>query len=133
MTKTFKLPLMALALVALMMAGTAHAGMASKITASSSFSGLSDHITTGGMTIIKSDSGNLLVLEADFSLDGAPDPKFGFGNDGEYVKATEFGKLANLKGHQVYKIPASVDISKYNEIYVWCAKVGIPLGVASLK
>lgn len=133
MTSTLRLPLMALALVALMMTGTAQAQMASTITATSTFSGLSDHITTGGVTIIKSASGNLLVLESDFSLDGAPDPKFGFGNDGKYVEATEFGKLANLTGHQVYKIPASVDISKYSEVYVWCAKVGIPLGVASIK
>lgn len=133
MTSILRLPLMALALFGVMTLGTAQAQMASTITASSTFSGLSDHVTTGGVTIIKSHSGNLLVLEADFSLDGAPDPKFGFGNDGKYAKATEFGKLETLTGHQVYKIPASIDISTYNEVYVWCAKVGIPLGVASLK
>ncbi|MEM7172744.1 MAG: DM13 domain-containing protein [Pseudomonadota bacterium] len=97
------------------------------------FTGASDHITTGGVTIIETDSGVVVVLGSDFSLDGAPDPKVGFGNDGQYVEATKLGHLRNDKGLQVYAVPAGLDASKYNEVYIWCEKFSVPLGVASVK
>ena len=111
-------------------AGGAEAG--SKVVASGSFVGASNHVTTGGVTILSTDSGTLAILESDFSLDGAPDPKLGFGKDG-YDTSTTFSKLASNKGLQVYLIPASVDPSKYNEFYIWCEKFSVPLGVAKLR
>ena len=62
-------------------------------------------------------------------LDGVPDPVLGFGKDG-YVKATQFSKLNAKAGLQVYALPAEFDVATYNEVYVWCAKFGVPLGVA---
>ncbi len=43
------------------------------VVAQGQFEGRSDHVVLGSATILKTDSGHVLVLEADFSLDGAPD------------------------------------------------------------
>ena len=98
-----------------------------------SFTGKSKHVTSGGVSIVKSGSGYALKLAGNFSLDGAPDPWLGFGTNGKYSNKTTFAVLKKNKGGQTYKIPASVDISKFNEVYVWCKKFGVPLGVAKLK
>ncbi len=103
-------------------------------TKTGSFHGASNHVTTGDYTISKqSDGSYVITLEDNFSLDGAPDPSVGFGKDGKYSKATYLGNLKNLKGKQSFAIPASVDLSDFNEVYIWCAKFTVPLGVAPLN
>jgi len=110
-------------------AGQAFAGD----TASGEFVGKSDHITTGQVTIKKVANGYLVTLGRDFSLDGAPEPSVGFGKDGTYDKSTDLGDLVSISGEQIYLIPASVDVSEYNEIYIWCDQFSVPLGVAALN
>ena len=98
------------------------------------FTGASDHITTGGIQIIKtSNGGAVVILDSDFSLDGAPDPRVGFGKGGAYADATDLGPLQQLNGVQVYIVPASVNVDDFNEVYIWCKKFAVPLGVASLN
>jgi len=110
---------------------TAYAG--DKIS-SGSFTGASDHITTGGVKVIKTaDGGAVVILDSDFSLDGAPDPRVAFGSDGKYAEPSNLGVLQNLKGLQIYRVPATVNVDDYNEVYIWCSKFGVSLGVASLK
>lgn len=113
--------------------GTATAALADETLASGTFTGASNHVTTGLVEIIKDGDGYIARLADDFSLDGAPDPKLGFGNDGAYDDGTTFSVLENLTGEQVYAIPASIDPSAYNEFYIWCEKFAVPLGVASLN
>lgn len=118
-------------LVVFMSIGNAHAG--SMKVVSGEFTGASDHVTSGNVSVVEKDGNMMLVLAPDFSLDGAPDPKLGFGISGEYDPK---GKVAHLKkksGSQEYMIPAGIDVSKYDEIYVWCEKYSVPLGVAKLK
>ena len=106
---------------------------AGEVLQSGEFVGKSDHITTGKVTIEKVANGYLVILADDFSLDGAPEPSVGFGKDGNFDVETHLGDLASISGHQVYLIPASVDVSLYNEIYIWCDKFSVPLGVAALN
>jgi len=102
--------------------------------ASGTFTGASDHITTGGVEVIKNDDGShTVVLASDFSLDGAPDPRVGFGKDGKYDKATGMGLLKSLNGKQSFTVPAGVDPANYNEVYIWCLKFNVPLGVAAIN
>ena len=102
--------------------------------ASGTFTGASDHITTGGVEVIKNDDGShTVVLAADFSLDGAPDPRVGFGKDVKYDTATGMGLLKSLNGKQSFTVPAGVDPADYNEVYIWCLKFSVPLGVAALN
>ncbi len=108
-------------------------GTAKEVVASGEFTGASDHITTGGVSVIKTDKGHVVVLGSDFSLDGAPDPKVGFGKDGKYDIKAQLAKLKSKTGEQRYLIPTSVNVNNYNEVYIWCEKFSVPLGVAELK
>ena len=114
--------------LAIPFAATAGSGIVSTGT----FEGRSDHIMSGGVTVLKTETKTLVVLESDFFLDGAPDPKLGFGNNG-YDAATQFSVLNENTGAQVYVLPDSVDPGSYNELWVWCEKFNVPLGVAPLQ
>lgn len=108
------------------------AHVTSSVIQSGTFKGLSNHVTTGGVSIIKTGSGHIAILESNFDLDGAPAPTLGFGN-GEFDTETEFTKLESIKGLQVYAIPASINPADYSQFYVWCADFSVPLGVASFE
>jgi len=96
------------------------------------FTGKSDHIVTGGVEIVSKDDEFYIQLGEDFSLDGAPDPKVGLGKNG-YDKKTKSGALEADKGASTYKIPSGVDPKEYDEVYIWCEKFDVPLGVAKLS
>ena len=110
----------------------APAAWAGDVVAKGSFTGKSNHVTTGGVSIEKTAEGYLLVLEESFSFDGAPDPQLGFGKNG-YDGSTRFTLLKANSGKQVYKVPANIDVSQYNEVWVWCERFSVPLGVATLN
>ena len=124
-----------LTLMALSLALLGHVGlaMADEVVSKGTFSGASNHTTEGAVSVLKGDGGAQVVLGEDFSLDGAPDPKLGFGNDGNYDTASQFSVLNANTGEQTYELPADIDPTKYNEIYVWCETYAVPLGVAKLR
>ncbi|MEM9792879.1 MAG: DM13 domain-containing protein, partial [Pseudomonadota bacterium] len=35
-------------------------------------------------------------------------------------------------GRSQYEIPSSIDVSAYNEVWIWCERFNVPLGVAKL-
>lgn len=110
------------------------AGSATEATATGAFTGANDHITTGGVSVVRTANGGaVVILDTDFSLDGAPDPSVGFGIDGEFVSATDLGELTQNTGLQVFVVPASIDVDDYNEIYIWCEQFSVSLGVAPLN
>ncbi len=93
------------------------------------FEGASNHVTSGTVHVT-TDS---IDFQDDFSFDGAPDPKIGFGKNGEFDTSTIVEPLKANNGAQSYSIPDSVDLKAYNEVYVWCEKYSVPLGVARLQ
>ena len=98
------------------------------------FVGKTKHVTTGGASVVKTVAGaHVVILDKDFDLDGAPDPRVGFGKDGKYDHSTDLGKLGSIKGLQAFAVRASIDVAKYNEVYIWCRKFNVPLGVAKLN
>lgn len=103
-----------------------------KVLASGNFQGQSGHATSGGVRLVKTAKGTRVVLDPDFKFDGAPDPKLGFGKNG-YIKSTQFSKLKSNSGKQSYEIPSTIDPAGYTEVWVWCDKYSVPLGVATLK
>ena len=105
---------------------------ADEVLARGQFVGKKGHKTSGGVAVVKTDNGLAVVLERDFSFDGAPDPKLGFGRNG-YDPATQFSALKANKGMQRYEIPGSFEPGAYTEIWVWCEKFSVPLGVAKLR
>jgi hypothetical protein len=104
-----------------------------KVLATGKFIGASDHVTTGGVSVVKTDEGVVVILESDFDFDGAPDPKLGFGKNGAYDPNSKIAHLGSNKGRQVYSVPASINPDNYDEFYVWCEKYSVPLGIAALK
>ena len=95
-------------------------------------SGKSGHVASGTVVVSKTSSGTVVILGNDFSLDGAPDPKLGFGHDG-YDPKGKFSDLKSNSGKQVYQVPATIDATKYNEVWVWCERYNVPLGVATIR
>ena len=124
---------MASVVFAVVLASWGLAQAADHVVASGTFAGASGHTTSGGVSVVRTDAGATVVLEQDFSLDSAPDPKVGFGRDGAYDTKAQLAPLGANKGQQTYPIPDSVDPEKYNEVYIWCEKYSVPLGVAKLK
>ena len=102
------------------------------VLASGAFSGQSGHAASGGVRVVKTGTGIAVVLGPDFKFDGAPDPKLGFGRNG-YVESTQFSALRSNSGEQTYEIPAAIDPADYTEVWVWCEKYAVPLGVANLE
>ena len=106
---------------------------ADDVLLSGSFRGVSGHQTNGEVTVRETADGKVVVLEESFAFDGAPDPKLGFGKDGSYDKGSQFSALGSNSGRQVYQLPADVDPAAYNQVYVWCERYSVPLGVADLN
>lgn len=101
--------------------------------AKGAFEGRSNHETSGSVRVFKDGDRYIVELGDDFSLDGGPDPRVGFGKDGSYDPDTTLGALLKLTGKQQYAVPAPWDISGHNEVYIWCDVAGVPLGVASIN
>ncbi len=104
-----------------------------KTTASGTFEGRSNHVTSGSVKVIEEGGRTFVELGEDFSLDGGPDPRVAFGKDGEHDPEAKLGALLTLTGKQRYALPATMAASDFNEIYIWCQVAGVPLGVASLN
>jgi hypothetical protein len=128
--RTLALTISTAALAATLTFGAAHAA---ETVRTGQLSGLSDHITTGTVTIERDGDTYFVVLGEDFSLDGAPDPSLGFSSGGEYVEASKVSDLNALTGEQRYEIPASVDPADFDAFVVWCAQFSVPLGSADLN
>ena len=126
------LSILSLAAFAIALA-VAQSSFAGDVLLRGQFEGRSNHATSGMATIEKSAGGAKVVLGEDFSFDGAPDPKVGFGRDGVYDESTQLDALKSKTGHQEYTVPSSVDPTRYNELYIWCQRYSVPLGVAKLK
>jgi len=97
------------------------------------FSGRSDHVTTGQVSVEKTASGYQLNFAADFFLDGAPDPIVALGNGDTYLAANKIGALKNKTGGQTYQLPASFTPGQFSQVYVWCEQFSVPLGIADLN
>ena len=126
-----RFPIIALAAVLLALSPAAMAADGEAV-ATGTFTGKSNHKTSGSVAVHKTADGYTVELGPDFKFDGAPDPKLGFGRDG-YDAASKFSHLRANSGAQSYDIPAEVDAGAYTEVWVWCERYSVPLGVAKLK
>jgi hypothetical protein len=110
---------------------SAEAAKTAAVTARGTFVGKSNHVTTGHASIALVDKQWVVILEDDFTFDGAPDPHVALGSGG-YRKDAKLALLSSNNGKQVYAIPANLDVADFNEIWIWCVKFAVPLGVAEL-
>lgn len=96
------------------------------------FKGASQHVARGRAALVQQGGRAQVVLLDDFWFDGAPDPKVALGRNG-FDKRTLMGSLRQNAGKQAYAVPAGVDASQYDEVWIWCEKFNVPLGVAKLN
>ena len=130
--RSFATAMRILGFAAAVLAAPVAASAQDQVLASGAFRGQSGHVASGGVSVVKTAKGVVVVLGPDFKFDGAPDPKLGFGKNG-YVKSTQFSSLKSNSGKQTYEIPSAIDPADYTEVWVWCEKYSVPLGVATLK
>ena len=97
------------------------------------FEGVNNHTTTGRAELVKKGSGGVVELMGDFTFDGAPDPKVALGKDGTYDPKTLSGALTSNNGASSYTLPDGIDPDDYNEVWIWCEKFNVGLGVAPLS
>lgn len=97
-----------------------------------SFEGASGHVTSGQAEVVGHGDEAVVHLLDDFKFDGAPDPKVALGKDG-FDASTLMGPLQSNSGKQSYKVPAGINADDYNEVWIWCEKYNVPLGVAKLN
>lgn len=95
------------------------------------FRGESNHSSSGTVAIVERNGRYHVAIGGDFTFDGAPDPKIALGADG-YDATTILGALESNMGAQSYAIPASLDHTAYNEVWIWCEQYNVPLGRADL-
>lgn len=93
------------------------------------FKGAGDFAAAGTVQV----TAGSVDIQDDFTFSGAPDPKIGFGKDGQFDISTIIEPLKANDGAQSYAIPDSIDVTAYNEVYVWCEQYSIPLGIAKLQ
>ncbi len=105
---------------------------ADETISSGTFTGRSDHIMSGGASIVKTSDGYKLVLADDFSLDGAPAPVVALVNNETYDAANKIADLENISGSQTYDLPADFSPDAFSEVMVYCEQASAPLGVAPL-
>ena len=106
--------------------------LADSVLGSGLFIGKSNHVTTGKVELVKTDGGVEVRLGRNFNFDGAPDPKVVLGKSGSRQRFL-IAHLKRNKGRQSYALPAGVDESKYNEVWLWCQRYSVPLGYARLR
>lgn len=104
-----------------------------RVVASGTFDGRNDHVVSGTVEVVESGGKMFVRLGSDFSLDGAPDPKIGFGRGGEYDTSTTFTELGPHTGASSYALPDGFALGDLGEAYIWCDQFSVALGVAELK
>jgi len=80
--RSFATAMLVLAFGAAALAAPLTASAQDQVLAGGKFQDQSAHAASGGVSVVKTAKGTLVVLEPDFKFDGAPDPKLGFGKNG---------------------------------------------------
>lgn len=100
-----------------------------------------EHETRGVASIVRLGDGRRLVRLENFATSSGPDVivilsdasaagEAGAFDDGRFVS---LGTLKGNVGSQNYDIPASVDLSKYRSVVVWCRRFNVAFGAAPIE
>ena len=90
------------------------------------------HKGEGTVKIIKAGEKYFVRFEDDFKVTNGPDLFVYFGKDGKYAKIAQIGRLKGNVGAQNYEVPADIDPSVFDEVWIWCRAFSQPFSVAKL-
>lgn len=96
------------------------------------FEGLGAHNAKGTAQLIQTGSRNFIRFENDFEVTNGPDLYVYLGRGGQYDPNAELGTLKGNIGSQNYEVPENINLSDYDEVWVWCKQFSVGFGKARL-
>lgn len=100
---------------------------------SNQFSHTVAYIAEHGVSVVSSsDGGSLIILETSFQTSDDTELHILLGKDGIFAPEADLGKLSHINGLQVFRTPATINISGFNEIHLWNPEYGVVVGVTPL-
>jgi hypothetical protein len=99
------------------------------------------HETKGHASVFQLADGRRTLRLTEFETSNGPDVRVYLvasddATDSETVKNAGYIELGALKGNlgdQNYEIPASVDLTKYKSVTIWCRRFSVNFGTAPLQ
>ncbi len=99
------------------------------------------HDTKGMATILRLADGKRVLRLSDFETSNGPDVRVYLvaasdAADNDAVTNAGFIEVGALKGNigdQNYDVPASIDLTKYRTVTIWCRRFGVNFGSAPLS
>jgi hypothetical protein len=100
-----------------------------------------DKTGKGTATLYRLADGKRVLRLTDFAVDNGPDlyVRLIAAKDAKNTASVaktdhvELGKLKGNKGSQNYDVPASVDLSKYRAVSIWCNRFSVNFATAPLN
>ena len=101
------------------------------------------HETKGRATVYRAQDGTMSLRLTDFSTSNGPDvhvvlvtagdPGLKNNAPGQALESIEVGALKGNEGNQEYKLPANVDLTRYNTVAIYCERFRAVFGTAKLE
>lgn len=97
------------------------------------FVGLTGHSGRGTVKRLNIAGKYYIRFEDDFHVTNGPDLFVHFGRNGEYAAEARIASLKGNEGGQNYEVPAGINPSQYDEVWVWCRAFSVPFAKAELR
>lgn len=101
---------------------------------SAQFSDEIAYIANHGVTVVPaSNGGHHVVLQTSFDTRNTAALRLLLGKNGHMASNADLGPVRKITGLQVFRVPANLDISGFNEIYIWNPNSNAAVRVAALN
>lgn len=99
---------------------------------SGTFAGAGDgiHNAQGSARILKLEDGSAVLRLEDFRVTNGPDLYVYLSTDKGASDYVDLGRLKAKAGNQNYELPSSVDLSKHDNVVIWCKAFSVYFGGA---
>lgn len=97
------------------------------------FSPLAGHSAKGTATLVEVEGKHYVRFEEDFYVTNGPDLFVYLRKEGAYIPEARLGALKGNVGGQNYEVPDGINLSDYDEVWVWCRAFTVPFGKATLN
>lgn len=102
--------------------------------ASGSFAGAGDgiHNAQGSVRVLNLEDGSAVLRLEDFQVTNGPDLYVYLSTDRGASDYVDLGRLKANAGNQNYELPSGIDLSKYDNVVIWCKAFSVYFGGAQL-
>ncbi|MEL6793132.1 MAG: DM13 domain-containing protein [Pseudomonadota bacterium] len=106
-------------------------------TRTGALSGRRGYNVAGSVSVTTKNGATTVSFANDYVFDPSknpPDIKIGFGSGESYAKGSKIHEALTVKqGAASFDVPAGIDTSKYDELYIYCEQFSVILAVAPLN